>query len=154
MRNLLINADTRLAELTQELVALRTRLPGARSKLDELIGKHGAATLASIADNPDLAEQQITFAESSGDQGREALELPVGEQGRRWPRSVPPKVRSRRHRHFDAIDRAEENLRVARVRMPALIEEVRDELTEADALIADGGPELPPRRRPATPRPR
>ncbi len=143
MRNLLINADTRLAELTQELVALRTRLPGARSKLDELIGKHGAATLASIADNPDLAEQQITFAESSGDQGREALELPVGEQGQAVAaiRSAEGAI-TQASTLLDAIDRAEENLRVARVQMPALIEEVRDELTEADALIADGGPEL------------
>ncbi|QHN29077.1 TPM domain-containing protein [Gordonia amarae] len=143
MRNLLINADTRFSELTQELVGLRTRLSGARTKLDELVGKHGAATLTSIADNPALAEQQIAFAESSTDQGREALELPVGEQGQAVAaiRSAEGAI-AQASTLLDAIDRAEENLRVAHVRMPALIEEVRGELAEADGLTADGGPDL------------
>ena len=81
MRNL-INADTRLAELTQELVALHHPAAWRALKLDEADRQTRCShALASIADNPDLAEQQITFAESSGDQGREALRTPRRRTG-------------------------------------------------------------------------
>ena len=145
MRNLLINADSRLSELTRELVGLRTRLQSSCTTLENLTGKYGAATLVSITHNPELAEQQISFAESSTDQGREALGLPVGEQGQAVAaiRSAEGAI-TQAATLLDAIDRAEENLRVARVRMPALIEEVRGELAEADVLTVDGGPALAP----------
>lgn len=115
MRNLLINADSRLSELTRELVGLRTRLQSSCTTLENLTGKYGAATLVSITHNPELAEQQISFAESSTDQGREALGLPVGEQGQAVAaiRSAEGAI-TQAATLLDAIDRAEENLRVAR----------------------------------------
>ncbi|MCX2966000.1 TPM domain-containing protein [Gordonia sp. NPDC062954] len=143
MRNLLINADSRLAELTQKLVAVRARMEQSQSKLDALIGRHGETVLVSIADNVDLAREEIEFAEHSADQGREAASAPAGEQG-----PAVAAIRSaegaleQANRLLDAIDNAEANIAAAHTRMPALIDEVDGELAEAAELTGDGGPAL------------
>ncbi|MXP21459.1 TPM domain-containing protein [Gordonia sp. HNM0687] len=143
MRNLLINADSRLAELTQKLVAVRARMEQSQIKLDSLIGRHGETVLVSITDNVDLAREEIEFAEHSADQGREAVSAPAGEQG-----PAVAAIRSaegaleQANRLLDAIDNAEANIAAAHTRMPALIDEVDGELAEAAALSGDGGPAL------------
>ncbi|NED59469.1 TPM domain-containing protein, partial [Streptomyces sp. SID10244] len=71
MRNLLINADSRLAELTQKLVAVRARIEQSQEQLDTLIAEHGETVLASITNNITLAHEELDFAEHSSDQGRE-----------------------------------------------------------------------------------
>ncbi|MEO9329541.1 TPM domain-containing protein [Gordonia sp. B21] len=143
MRNLLIDAGTRFDSITRQLIALRARLEPAEKKLADLIEKHGEQTLRSILDNVDLAKQQIDFAEATADQGRAAVAAPVGQQG--------PAVAAIRSAEgsieqattlLDAIDHADANIAVARSRMPALMEEVDAELTEAASLTADGGPAL------------
>ncbi|AZG46960.1 TPM domain-containing protein [Gordonia insulae] len=143
MRNLLINADSRLAELTQKLVAVRARIEQSQATLDTLITKHGEQVLASINQNVTLAHDELDFAEHSADQGREAVAAPAGEQG--------PAVAAIRtaegaldqaNKLLDAIDNADRNIAAAHSRMPALIEEVDGELAEAAALTTDGGPAL------------
>ncbi|MGC4960729.1 TPM domain-containing protein [Gordonia sp. DT218] len=143
MRNLLINADTRLAELTQKLVAVRARIEQSQDQLDTLIAQHGETVLASITNNITLAHEELDFAEHSSDQGREAADAPAGEQG-----PAVAAIRSaegaleQANRLLDAIDNADRNIAAAHSRMPALIDEVEGELTEAEALTADGGPAL------------
>lgn len=143
MRNLLINADARFAEITRQLVALRARLDTSGQTLAALVDKHGASTVESIARNADLAAEQLTFAEDSADQGRAAIAQPVGEQG--------PAVAAIRSAEaamtqagtlLDGIDHAEENLAAAQTQLPALITEVEGELAEAEGLSVDGGPAL------------
>ncbi|MGV9709821.1 TPM domain-containing protein [Gordonia sp. NPDC003424] len=143
MRNLLINADSRFAELTQALVALRARLDGSRARLDALIARHGAGVLASVADNVELAREQIDFAERSADQGREAAAAPAGKQGPAVAaiRSAEGAIRQATTL-LDGIDHADENIAAAHTRMPALIDEVDGELREAAELATDGGPAL------------
>lgn len=143
MRNLLINADSRFTELTQEIVAVRARLDGAQSKLDSLIAEHGETVLSSIIPNVTLARQQVEFAERSADQGREAASLPAGRQG-----PAVAAIRSaegaltQATKLLDAIDNADDNIAAANTRMPALIDEVDGELKEAASLTADGGAAL------------
>ncbi|MYR07639.1 TPM domain-containing protein [Gordonia sp. SID5947] len=143
MRNLLINADSRLAELTQKIVAVRARIEQSQNQLDTLIAEHGETVLASITNNITLAHEELDFAEHSADQGREAAEAPAGEQG-----PAVAAIRSaegaleQANRLLDAIDNADRNIAAAHSRMPALIDEVEGELTEAAALTADGGPAL------------
>ncbi|MFW0793092.1 TPM domain-containing protein [Gordonia sp. CPCC 205515] len=143
MRNLLINADSRFAELTQELVALRARLDASQSRLDALVGSHGETVLASIVHNVELAREQVDFAERSADQGREAASAPAGKQGPAVAaiRSAEGAI-SQATKLLDAIDHADENIAAAHTRMPALIDEVDGELREAAALSGDGGPGL------------
>lgn len=145
MRNLLINADTRLSELTREIVAAQARLATAGPVLTQLIAEHGANALQSIAHNVELAAEQIEFADDSADQGREAISAPVGHQG-----PAVAAIRSaegalaQANRLLDAIDNAEANIRAATTSLPALLAEVDAELRETEQLIAagDGAPEL------------
>ncbi|MGV9860821.1 TPM domain-containing protein [Gordonia sp. NPDC003425] len=143
MRNLLINADDRFGQITQQLVALRARLAESAGKLTELTGKHGAATVASIAHNVELAEQEVGFAERSADQGRAAIAQPVGKQGAAVAaiRSAEGAI-AQAGKLLEAIDNADENISAAHSRMPALIAEVEGELSEAATLSTDGGPAL------------
>lgn len=145
MRNLLINADTRFAELTRELVAARTRLEQSGPLFADLTTKYGTDALASIAHNIELAAEQLTFADDSADQGREAISAPAGQQG-----PAVAAIRStegalaQANRLLDAIANAEGNLRAARTQLPALITEVEGEIAEAAQLGAggDGSPDL------------
>ncbi|WP_040519120.1 TPM domain-containing protein [Gordonia aichiensis] len=143
MRNLLINAESRFGQITQQLVALRARLDGAAAQLTSLKDKYGAPTLHSIEHNVDLAAQEIGFAESSADQGRAAIARPVGEQGAAVAaiRSAEGAI-AQADKLLDAIDNADTNIAAAQTQLPALIAEVEDELHEAAGLSADGGPEL------------
>ncbi|WP_238420187.1 TPM domain-containing protein, partial [Gordonia sp. 'Campus'] len=142
LRDLLINADARFDSITQQLVGLRARLDPAARRLIDLVEKHGRDILASVADNVDLAREQIDFAEATADQGREAIAMPVGRQG--------PAVAAIRSAEgsieqatalLDAIEHADANIAVARSRMPALIDEVEAELAEA-AEFGVSGPRL------------
>jgi uncharacterized membrane protein YgcG len=143
MRNLLINADSRLSELTQKLVGVRTRLENSQKQLDTLITEHGDEVLTSITNNISLAQEEIEFAERSADQGREAAAAPAGEQG-----PAVAAIRSaegaldQANKLLDAIDNADRNIAAAHTRMPALIQEVDGELAEAASLTTDGGPAL------------
>ncbi len=143
MRNLLFTADTRLDELTRQVIALRARLEPAQGRLDALVTKYGETTVASIAPNMELATEQIGFAERSADQGRAAVAAPAGEQGPAVAaiRSAEGAI-EQATRLLDAIDNADRNITAAHARMPALIAEVDGELAEAAALTADGGPVL------------
>ncbi|GAA1483075.1 TPM domain-containing protein [Gordonia sinesedis] len=143
MRNLLINADARFADLTQQLVALRSRLEVSRRTLTDLVARHGDRAMASIVQNADLAAEQLTFAEEAADQGRAAIAQPAGEQGPAVAaiRSAEAAI-AQAGTLLDAIDHAEENLAAANGRMPGLIAEVEGELAEAQGLATDGGPAL------------
>lgn len=143
MRDLLINADARFDQITQELVALRTRLDASSTQLIALIDKHGEQTLSSVAHNVDLAREQIGFAEASADQGRAAITQPAGEQGPAVAdiRSAEGAI-AQATKLLDAIDNADANIAAAHSRIAALITEVDDELAEAAGLTADGGPAL------------
>lgn len=143
MRNLLINADSRFEQITQQLVALRARLEGAATRLTSLTQKYGAPTLSSIEHNVDLAAQEIGFAESSADQGRAAIARPVGEQGAAVAaiRSAEGAI-AQADKLLDAIDNADANITAAHTQLPALIAEVEGELQEAAGLSLDGGSAL------------
>ncbi len=139
MRNLLINADTRFAELTQELVAVQARVAEAGPLLTKLTEKYGADELSSIAHNVDLAAAQLTFAQDSADQGREAISAPAGQQG-----PAVAAIRStegalaQANRLLNAITNAENNIAAAKTQLPALITEVAEEITEAHTLETTG----------------
>ena len=134
MRDLLINADARLDELTRRIVEVTARIPVSEALLAKLTEKHGAA-VASIAANVDLAREQVQFAEDNTDQGREGAAAPAGSQG-----PVVGAIRSAEgaldaaDRLLDAVDGADAALARARTGLSTLISEVRAELDEARSL--------------------
>lgn len=139
MRDLLINAGSKLDELTQRTVDLRGRLPQARTTLSTLSGSYSEEVLSSIADNPEMAEVSLTEAEKLLERGRELQSQPAGQQG-----PLVGYIRDAEHalevsdRLLNAVENAENSITAARDNLPALIDEVEEEIAEAQHLEQRG----------------
>lgn len=143
MRNLLINAPTRLDALTRDLVELTGRLPGAQTELTRLLAAHPASVLAPIKDNIAMARERITFAEQNIDSGRAALTEPVGAQGGAVAaiRAAEAAIGQARTL-LDAVDTAAASIQQARDGLPAVLDELRGDIAAATALSGYGGADL------------
>ena len=139
MRDLLINAGSKLDELTQRTVDLRGRLPQARTTLSSLSASHSAEALSSIADNPEMAEVSLDEAEKLLSRGRELQSQPAGQQG-----PLVGYIRDAEHalevsdRLLSAVENAENSITAAQDNLPALIDEVEEEIAEAQRLEQQG----------------
>ena len=139
MRDLLINAGSKLDELTQRTVDLRGRLPQARTTLSSLSASHSEEALSSIADNPEMAEVSLDEAEKLLSRGRELQSQPAGQQG-----PLVGYIRDAEHalevsdRLLSAVENAENSITAAQDNLPALINEVEEEIAEAQHLEQRG----------------
>ncbi|WP_408930847.1 TPM domain-containing protein [Corynebacterium axilliensis] len=139
MRDLLINAGSKLDELTRRTVDLRGRLPQASATLSSLRGSYSEEALSSIADNPEMAEVSLTEAEKLLDRGRELQSKPAGQQG-----PLVGIIRDCEHaleisdRLLTGVENAETSIASAKANLQALIEEIEDEITEARELEQRG----------------
>lgn len=139
MRDLLINAGSKLDELTRRTVDLRGRLPQASATLSSLRGSYSKEALSSIADNPEMAEVSLTEAEKLLDRGRELQSKPAGQQG-----PLVGIIRDCEHaleisdRLLTGVENAETSIASAKANLQALIEEIEDEITEARELEQRG----------------
>ncbi|MFG3618080.1 TPM domain-containing protein [Nocardia sp. NPDC047654] len=143
MRDLLLGAAGRLDALTRDIVDVTARTPGSEAELNRLAATHPAGVLAPIADNVRMARERIAFAERNIDAGRSALTEPVGEQGGAVAaiRSAEAAIGQARAL-LDAVDNASSAIQQARDGLPAVLDELRRDLTSAAELSAYGGPEL------------
>ncbi|MDO5076033.1 TPM domain-containing protein [Corynebacterium sp.] len=139
LRNLLVNAPTKIEEITQQLVDLRTRLPKAQATLEELQRNYEPSVIDSIDENVDLASELTTKAEESIDSARKQLELPVGSQG-----GVVDAIRNAENAiaHADkalgGIENAVVDIAQAQSGIPPLIAEIEAEVQEAHQLKEQG----------------
>lgn len=139
MRDLLINAGSKLDELTRRTVDLRGRLPQARTTLSSLSASHSEEALSSIADNPEMAEVSLNEAEKLLSRGRELQSQPAGQQG-----PLVGYIRDAEHalevsdRLLSAVENAENSITAAQDNLPALIDEVEEEIAEAQQLEQQG----------------
>ena len=139
MRDLLINASSKLDELTRRVVDLRGRLPQARATLSTLSGSYSEEVLSSIADNPEMAEVSLNEAEKLLERGRSLQSQPAGQQG-----PLVGYIRDAEHalevsdRLLNGVENAENSITAARDNLPALIDEVEEEIAEAQHLEQRG----------------
>lgn len=80
LRDLVINAPTRLDALTQQMVALTTRIEPAAQTLAGLRKQFSESALATVAGNVDTARSRLAFAEQSIATGRRLLSGPAADQ--------------------------------------------------------------------------
>jgi len=80
LRNLVINAPERLDTLTQQMVALTTRVEPARQTLADLRNKFAETALSTVAGNADEAQSRLAFADESISQGRKLISAPATDQ--------------------------------------------------------------------------
>ena len=138
MRRMLVNGDTTVDSLRRRTVTARSRLDSARSTLAVLAQRYPAEKLASIEDNPELAQALVESAESELDQARTALQDPTGNQGAAVDQIMHAAEAVEKAETFlDAVDNASTDIASATAELPSLIEEVREELREADTQVED-----------------
>ncbi|WP_332522633.1 TPM domain-containing protein [Mycolicibacterium mengxianglii] len=80
LRDLLINAPTRLDALTQQMVALTARLEPSTATLTQLRQQYSETALTAVAGNIDVARQRLTFADQSITTARALVARPAGDQ--------------------------------------------------------------------------
>lgn len=142
LRDLVINAPSKLSGLTQQLVALTARQPAAEHRLTELRAEFAAAALASVIDNVSTAAERLSFADRNIDRARPLVTHPVaGRQGElvdcvRAAESALGQAQSL----LDAVDSAAGDIDHAKAALPAAITDIETGIAQADAQLRTGGP--------------
>lgn len=139
MRNLLINASSKLDELTQRTIDVRARLPKAEETLAGLQAEFNEEMLQSVDDNVQIASASLDEAEKSLAAAREIEAKPAGQQG-----GLVAHIRDAEHaievsdRNLAGVENARTNISEAKAGLPALIEEVEGEIREAGDIKNQG----------------
>ncbi|MGP5294969.1 TPM domain-containing protein [Corynebacterium casei] len=139
MRNLLINASSKLDELTQRTIDVRARLPKAEETLAALRAEFNEEMLQSVDDNVQIASASLDEAEKSLAAAREIEAKPAGQQG-----GLVAHIRDAEHaievsdRNLAGVENARTNIFEAKAGLPALIEEVEGEIREAGDIKNQG----------------
>jgi uncharacterized membrane protein YgcG len=137
MRDLVVNAPSRLDALTQQVVDLTARIEPAEQRMTELHNDFDPSALASVATNVPTAKDRLAFAEQNLGQARAKASKPVsGEQSAlvdavRAAESSLGQARSL----LDAVDSAAGDIRHAVAALPSLIADVQSGVEHADAAL-------------------
>src|ERR1700742_3326351 len=140
MRDLVVNAPSRLDALTQQVVDLTARIEPAEQRMTELHNEFDPSALASVATNVATAKDRLAFAEQNLGQARELATKPVsGEQSAlvdavHAAESSLGQARSL----LDAVDSAAGDIRHAVATLPSLIADVQSGVEHADATLNGG----------------
>nr|VDG63139.1 Uncharacterised protein [Streptococcus thermophilus] len=135
MRGVLMKANEEVDTIFQRTVDLRARLEPARATLTDLQSRYDEQLLSSITQNVDIAQDSIQEAEGQLQQARGLAAQPAGQQG-----ALIDVLRGAQHAvevadtNLRAIEHAEANISTARTNLPALIQEIQDELREIEQL--------------------
>lgn len=136
LRQELIDAPQQLEKLVQLTVSLRSRIPDARKILEDLKARVDDHLLASVEQNPDVAEVEVDEADKHVAAARELLAKPAGQQGGLIDEIGAARMAIRQaDSQLVAVEHAEEGLRIAQQNLAALIDEVAGEIREAEQLL-------------------
>jgi predicted nucleic acid-binding Zn-ribbon protein len=140
LRDLVINAPTRLDGFTQQMVDLTARLDPARAKLTALGTQFAASALASVASNVDEAKQRLAFADENITNARALIARPGDGQGGlvdsvRAAESALGQARTL----LDAVDSAATDINRAVTELPASIADIQNGINQAADQLAQGG---------------
>jgi len=137
MRNLVVNAPSRLDALTQQVVDLTARIAPAEQRMTELHNEFDSAALASVATNVTTAKDRLAFADQNLSRARELAARPVsGEQSGlvdavHAAESSLGQARSL----LDAVDSAANDIRHAVATLPSLIADVQSGIEHANTAL-------------------
>jgi predicted nucleic acid-binding Zn-ribbon protein len=137
MRDLVVNAPSRLDALTQQVVDLTARIPPADQRMTELHNEFDAAALASVATNVATAKDRLAFADQNLSRARDLAARPVsGEQSGlvdavHAAESSLGQARSL----LDAVDSAANDIRHAVATLPALIADIQSGIEHANTAL-------------------
>lgn len=139
LRDLVINAPSRLDTLTQQLVDLTARLDPAGQTLARLKAQFAETALVSVADNIDEARQRLTFAEQNIDTARDLVARPADRQGGLVDAIHAAEAALGQARTMlDAVDSASTDINRAVAGLPAAITDAQNGISAAGAQLAQG----------------
>lgn len=140
LRDLVINAPSRLDTMTQQIVDITARLDASGQKLDELHREFDVAALTSVAGNVDAAKELLSFADENITRGRELANRPVAGQQTELIDSVRAAESAllQARSLLDAVDSAASDIRRAASHLPAAIEDIQNGIRQAGTLLAQG----------------
>jgi predicted nucleic acid-binding Zn-ribbon protein len=139
LRDLVINAPSRLDTLTQQMVDLTARIEPAQHTLTSLHTEYADSALASVAGNVDTAKQRLTFADQNITNGRTLIARPADRQlglvdAVRAAESALGQARTM----LDAVDSAATDINRAIAGLPAAITDIQAGITHAAEQLAQG----------------
>lgn len=139
LRDLVINAPSRLDTLTQQMVDVTARMTPSEQALAALRKQFSDSALASVAGNIETAKQRLAFADQNITNGRTLVARPVGRQSGlvdsiRAAESSLGQARSL----LDAIDSAGTDINRAVATLPAAIADIQQGINQAGTLLAQG----------------
>lgn len=135
MRDLVINAPSRLDALTQQMIALTARIDPSQQTLTGLHGQFAESALASVAGNVDTAKERLGFAEQNITAARGLVSKPADSQAAlvNAIRAVESAL-GQAGQLLDAVDSAATDINHAVAALPAAIAEIRSGIDAADAV--------------------
>jgi hypothetical protein len=139
LRDLVINAPTRLAALTQQLVDITARIGPSEQALASLHNQFDATALTSVTANVETAKQRLAFADQNITNARELVARPAGQQmglvdAIRAAESSLGQARAL----LDAIDSAGIDINRAVATLPSAIADAQKGISQANAQLQQG----------------
>ncbi|MDG4667547.1 TPM domain-containing protein [Mycobacterium sp. 236(2023)] len=139
LRDLVINAPTRLDTLTQQMIDLTTRTAPAEQTLSRLKSQFAETALVSVADNIDEAKHRLQFAEQSISTARTLVARPAGSQaGLVDAIHAAEAALGQARTLLDAVDTASTDISRAVAGLPAAIADTQNGISQAGAQLAKG----------------
>ncbi|ORB66137.1 TPM domain-containing protein [Mycolicibacterium tusciae] len=140
LRNLVINAPSRLDAMTQQVVDITARLDSSGQKLAQLHSEFDATALSSVAGNVDAAKELLTFADENISRGRDLALRPVAGRQTELVECVraAESALAQARGLLDAVDSAASDIRRAVATLPSAIEDIQNGIKQAGALLKQG----------------
>ncbi len=139
LRDLVINAPSRLDALTQQMVDLTARIGPSERTLADLHTQFAPAALASVTENVTTAKQRLEFADQNITNARRLVARPAGEQ---WGlvdaiRAAESSLGQARAL-LDAVDSAGADINRAVAALPASIADIQNGIKQANVQLQQG----------------
>ncbi|EJZ08121.1 TPM domain-containing protein [Mycolicibacterium vaccae] len=139
LRDLVINAPTRLDALTQKMIDLTARLTPAEQTLEQLKSQFAETALVSVADNIEEARQRLAFADQSIGTARSLVSRPADSQAGLVDAIHGAEAALGQARTLlDAVDSAATDINRAVAGLPAVIADIQNGINQAGAQLAQG----------------
>jgi predicted nucleic acid-binding Zn-ribbon protein len=139
LRDLVINAPTRLDNLTQQMVDLTARIEPTQKTLTSLHTQYADSALAPVAGNVDTAKHRLAFADQNITNGRTLISRPTDRQrGLVDAIHAAESALGQARTMLDAVDSAATDINRAIDGLPAAITDIQAGITHAAAQLAQG----------------
>ncbi len=137
LRDLVINAPTRLDSLTQQYVELTTRIAPAEQRLAALHNDFSSAALTSVSGNVTAAKERLAFADRNIGTARDLAARAIAGQQAGLVDAVraAESALGQSRALLDAVDNAANDIRHAMDRLPSAMTDIQNDIKRADELL-------------------